>query len=182
MCITSWLCVCVHKASHPWDYLGHSVPQWNCVILCGMLCVPVTVCACVLCCVKGKMCTPVTGSVCLDNAVYSRLLLSLCWKCCESVGLCVTESMYISVVLCVLLIMCVLVIVFVSVMCVHGTVPLLIKLCVCAVLCECDRMSNCRDCVYHCDNVCAMTTGIVCAFILCVLGSKSWRMHGSGQR
>lgn len=63
-------------------------------------------CACVLCCVKGKMCTPVTGSVCLDNAVYSRILLSLCWKCCESVGLRVTESMYISVVLRVLLIMC----------------------------------------------------------------------------
>lgn len=97
------------------------------------------VCACVLCCVKGKMCTPVTGSVCLDNAVCSRTLLSLCWKCCESVGPCVTESMYISVVLCVLLIMCVLVVVFVSVMlCVHGTVPLLIKLCVCAILCDCD--------------------------------------------
>lgn len=125
------------------------------------------------------MCTPVTGSVCLDNAVYSRILLSLCWKCCESVGLRVTESMYISVVLRVL-IMCVLVVV--SVMCVHGTVPLLIKLCVCAVLCDCDRMSNCRDCVYHCDNVCAVTSGIVCAtFILCVLGSKSWRVHGSGQ-
>ena len=125
------------------------------------------------------MCTPVTGSVCLDNAVYSRILLSLCWKCCESVGLRVTESMYISVVLHVL-IMCVLVVV--SVMCVHGTVPLLIKLCVCAVLCDCDRMSNCRDCVYHCDNVCAVTSGIVCAtFILCVLGSKSWRVHGSGQ-
>ena len=125
------------------------------------------------------MCAPVTGSVCLDNAVYSRILLSLCWKCCESVGLRVTESMYISVVLRVL-IMCVLVVV--SVMCVHGTVPLLIKLCVCAVLCDCDRMSNCRDCVYHCDNVCAVTSGIVCAtFILCVLGSKSWRVHGSGQ-
>ena len=69
--------------------------------------------------------------------MYSRTLLSLYWKCCESVGLCVTESMYISAVLCVL-IMCVVVIVFVSVVCVHGTVPLLIRLCVCAVLCHCD--------------------------------------------
>lgn len=51
---------------------------------------------------------------------------------------CVTECMYISAVLCVLLIMCVIVIVFVSVMCVHETVPLLIRLCVCAVLCHCD--------------------------------------------
>lgn len=51
---------------------------------------------------------------------------------------CVTECMYISAVLCVLLIMCVVVIVFVSVMCVHETVPLLIRLCVCAVLCHCD--------------------------------------------
>ena len=36
LCVCTIMVVCVHKTSHPWDYLGHSVPQWNCEILCGM--------------------------------------------------------------------------------------------------------------------------------------------------
>lgn len=56
--------------------------MWYVVCHCDIVCLSA------LLRVKGKMCVPVTANVCLDNAVYSRILLSLYWKCCESVGLC----------------------------------------------------------------------------------------------
>lgn len=74
--------------------------------------------------------------VCLDKAVYSGIVcvtLSLCLKCCVSVGLCVIECR------CLCAMLCVIVSVYhcgalVSVMlCVHDIVYMFMRLCLCAI-------------------------------------------------